>query len=317
MKKKKKFTLAAACIFLTVLLMHLVNKIIFFLSIIKEKLFSENSSYYNWRFGKIFYTKKGSGSPLLLIHDLDSTSSDYEWKEVINELAKEHTVFTLDLLGCGRSDKPKITYTTYLYVQLRSDFIRNVIKHKTKVIVTANSSAAVIMACFIDSQLFSNIIMVNPTDFATLNKAPKYRHKVFRYFIEAPVIGTFFYNIAVGKTMLSTLFKEKFFYNKNKIKERMILAYLEAAHLGGSSAKYLYASTCCHYCNCNILHAIKELNNNIYIIGGEKLDNIEETCKEYVMANPAIETIILEKTKYLPQLEEPEEFINLCKIYLH
>ena len=50
--------------------------------------------------------------------------------KVIDKLAENHAVYALDLLGCGRSEKPKITYTNYLYVQLISDFIKNVIHEK-------------------------------------------------------------------------------------------------------------------------------------------------------------------------------------------
>ena len=62
--------------------------------------------------------KKGEGTPLLLVHDLNCASSNYEWKYVVDDLSKRHTVYAIDLLGCGHSDKPKMTYTNYLYVQL-------------------------------------------------------------------------------------------------------------------------------------------------------------------------------------------------------
>ena len=67
----------------------------------------------------IFFTqKKGTGTPMPLLHDLHCASSGREWQYIEDTLAKDHTVYTLDLLGCGRSDKPAITYTNFLYVQL-------------------------------------------------------------------------------------------------------------------------------------------------------------------------------------------------------
>ena len=317
MKKKKKITLVIAGISFSIFLMHLFNKLIFFLSTLKEKLFSENSNYYNWRFGKIFFTKKGTGSPILLIHDLDSTSSDYEWREIIQGLSEEHTVYTLDLLGCGRSEKPKMTYTTYLYVQLISDFIKNVIKHKTDVIATGKSTAFVTMACYIDSQLFNRLLFVNPEELSILNKYPKYKHKILKYILDVPIFGTFLYNIIVGKHMIRSSFNNKYYASPSNVKQREILAYHEAAHLGGSSSKYLYASIRCHYMNTNIVHAVKELNNSIYIIAGDKLEETERVIEEYMELNPSIETIKLENVKYLPQLEAPELFLSTCEIFLH
>ena len=99
-------------------------------------MYKRQGSYYEWKFGKIYYTKKGDGKPLLLIHDLTTSSSAYEWNKVIDKFSKTNTVYCLDLLGCGRSDKPNLTYTNYLYVQLLTDFIKHVIGDKTDIIAT-------------------------------------------------------------------------------------------------------------------------------------------------------------------------------------
>ena len=80
------------------------------------------------------------------VHDLTVYSSAYEWNKIIDKLAENHTVYALDLLGCGRSEKPKITYTNYLYVQLISDFIKNVIHEKTDVVASGFSSSFTLLA---------------------------------------------------------------------------------------------------------------------------------------------------------------------------
>lgn len=81
-------------------------------------------------FWRNFLYKKGSGSPVLLIHDMLPGACGYEWNRIEEELAMEHTVYTIDLLGCGRSEKPGMTYTNFVYVQVICDFIRNVIGEK-------------------------------------------------------------------------------------------------------------------------------------------------------------------------------------------
>ena len=75
----------------------------------RRKYFNSNqrNSLSRWL---ILYTKKGSGSPVLLIHDIVPGACGYEWNRIEEELAMEHTVYTIDLLGCGRSEKPGVTY---------------------------------------------------------------------------------------------------------------------------------------------------------------------------------------------------------------
>lgn len=50
------------------------------------------------------YWVEGTGSPVVLIHGL--SNSIEHWLLNINDLATEHTVYALDLLGHGKTDKP-------------------------------------------------------------------------------------------------------------------------------------------------------------------------------------------------------------------
>ena len=108
-----------------------MNRLVFFLSTMKDLLTSKEKSYYNWRFGDIYYARKGEGRPVLLLHQLSASGSDCEWQSMIDELAENHTVYTIDLPGCGRSQKEKMVYTNYLYVQAVNDFVKHVIKTKS------------------------------------------------------------------------------------------------------------------------------------------------------------------------------------------
>ena len=95
---------------------------------VRKYLNTTSGRFFEWRYGNIFYTKQGKGTPVLLIHDLHPASSCAEWEKIVKKLEKEHTVYTLDLLGCGRSDKPNFTYTNYMYVQLITDFVKKIIE---------------------------------------------------------------------------------------------------------------------------------------------------------------------------------------------
>ena len=90
----------------------------------------------------------------------------------MKKLEKKHTVYTIDLLGCGRSDKPNLTYTNYLYVQLITNFIKDVIGEKTDVIATGTSSSFTVMACNMEKNLFKKLILINPEDLKDSAKTP-------------------------------------------------------------------------------------------------------------------------------------------------
>ena len=55
------------------------------------------------------YVKAGSGPALLLIHGIGDSSDT--WRPVVEQLAERYTVVAPDLLGHGRSEKPRADYS--------------------------------------------------------------------------------------------------------------------------------------------------------------------------------------------------------------
>ena len=47
-----------------------INKLINASAVIRNALHNKSQYFYDWKFGRIHYTIEGSGSPLLLLHDL-------------------------------------------------------------------------------------------------------------------------------------------------------------------------------------------------------------------------------------------------------
>ncbi len=316
MKKHKNRILTFTALFaIATVILHIINRFIAISATFKEMLHIGDNNYYKWRFGKVYYTKQGEGAPLLLIHDILPGSSGYEWNRVEDELAKKHTVYTLDLLGCGRSEKPGITYTNFVYVQLICDFIKNVIGDKTNVIASGLSGSFVIMACQNDKTCFSKIMLVNPKSLTNLNQMPSKKDEIMKVVLEIPVFGTLIYHIAVSKMYIRNMFIEKLYYNPFHLDQDMIDAYYEGEHRGGSYAKKVYISQICKFMNINIFNALKTIDNSIYIVLGEAEPDQENIIFEYHDVNPSIEASTVKKAKHLPQVENPEGFLEQTEIF--
>lgn len=314
MKTKNKLltllTLAAGAAAATAV----INKCIKVSATSKNILAESKSLCYKWRFGNIHYTKTGSGKPILLVHDLTAFSSGYEWTQLVNYLKDQYTVYTIDLLGCGRSEKPDLTYTNFLYVQLLSDFIKSEIGHRTNVITSGASAALVIMACNQSSELFDQIMLINPDSLVTCSQIPNKHAKVYKFILDLPIIGTLLYHIASSKQAITEEFTRDYYFNPYSVKSSYVDAYYEAAHLG-ESPKSLYASVKCNYTKCNIFNALKKIDNSIYIVGGTAMDSIKQLIGEYHEYNPAIESSLISESKYLPQLENPMELYKTIQMF--
>lgn len=292
---------------------YCINRFITKTSVTKEKLKTEKGSYYNWKYGKIFYTKKGNGAPLLLIHDLSPFGSSYEWESMIHALAEDYTVYTLDLLGCGRSDKPAMIYSNFLYVQLINDFIKNIIGEKTNIIVNGQSTSLVVMSCIYDANLFNKIILVNPTNINSINKVPSTNSKLAKAFLDLPLLGTLLYYMITSHNNTDIMLSEKYYYNPFRVNSNMIDTFYESAHLGGGKGKYLLSSIVGNYLNTNITHGLKSIKNEVFIIGSKHQSNIEMILEDYKTINPSIKSSLLNKSRFLPHMEVPDLFLAAVK----
>lgn len=313
MKKTKSFfhTSIAA-----ITILHCINKAIdsSFISKTNKKA---NGKFYHWKHGDIFYTVSNnenmSKKPLLLIHDLTVFSSSFEWSQVINALSKEYTVYTVDLIGCGKSDKPEITYTNYFYVQMITDFITEVIGMPVKTVVTGLSSSFVLMANSMNKNLFSDIVLINPKTIKFLKETPNDRSKIIVKLFNLPVIGKTAYYIAANKQNTEYYLTEKCFYNPFHLKPSTTKAYYDAAHMCSGNGRALLASLEGYYINIDITNALKNTDNKITMIIGSHNDKINEIQNSYLKIKPDIITRKVENTKLLPQLESPEEVIKLIQ----
>ena len=86
-------------------------------------------NYWEWRGHQIYYVKAGEHNgnkpPLLLVHGFGA-STDH-WRKNITQLQADFQVWAIDLLGFGRSAKPKLEYSGQLWRDQLNDFITEII----------------------------------------------------------------------------------------------------------------------------------------------------------------------------------------------
>lgn len=281
----------------------------------KDLLKKDNGKFYSFKYGDIFYKVSGEGKPILLIHDLNESSSGIEWFYLEKKLAKTNKVYTIDLLGCGRSDKPKLVYNNFLYVQMISDFLKDVVGEPANVIATGKSAAPVIMAAKLFEETMDKIMLINPADLVDLNEVPDFTSKLKKTVLLCPILGTFIYHILHTKDAIETLFLTEYFSNPNAHFEEICEYYYESAHRKKSGSKYLYASLQGNYVNMNINHGLSVLEKDLLIVSGEDYFESEFVPEDYAKINKNAECISIIGTSYLPQLEAPAKVMDIIQEY--
>ncbi|MBD2502697.1 alpha/beta fold hydrolase [Anabaena azotica] len=119
--------------------------------------------YWQWRGHKIYYVRAGEKHPqrppLLLVHGFGA-STDH-WRKNITGLCNDFEVFAIDLLGFGRSAKPKLQYSGDLWRDQLHDFISEVIGQKA--VLAGNSLGGYACLCTASqrSESVAGVVLLN------------------------------------------------------------------------------------------------------------------------------------------------------------
>ncbi|MCD8106316.1 MAG: alpha/beta hydrolase [Lachnospiraceae bacterium] len=305
MKKAFKYSISAAAILFG------INKYID--SETASNTTKTNGKFFHWEHGDIFYKVAGTGKPILLVHDLNVFSSENEWNKLTMKLSETNKIYTIDLPGCGRSAKPALTYTNYLYVQLITEFIKKVIKEKTIVVTSGLSASFVLKADSMDSSLIETIVMINPPSFSSLRKTPDKYSKVWIQLFHLPIIGKSCYYQATSKTNTEYYLSEKCFFNPFDLQESVVKNCYAAAHQGSGNGKYLYACLKGNYLNINIQNTLKKAETKMILITGEEDLGAAEISASYQNLKPDLIVRTIKSTKKLPHMEAPGKVYNILK----
>ena len=277
----------------------------------KNKLTGDYVKYdFTYKNTTVNYIKKGSGSPILLIHDISTFSSVYEWNKTMEKLSKKHTVYAVDLPGCGHSEKDPITYTIYLYQLIIGAFIKRVIRQKTDIVTSGLSSAIAIQLKYYEPALINKVILSAPVAPSAIDKLPDKSDEFIKNMMNFQIAGTSMYNIYTSRLGAYIKACSQISKGNRKLKRDTYRIYYENSHIGGSNNKYLSSSLVNGFLFSKEKKLIPSIDN-IYIINGYDEPDRREIAEEFKKLNNTTHVITVNNSRYLPHLEKATTFSNV------
>ncbi len=276
--------------------------------------------YYPTPDGDVFYKKRGDGPPLLLVHAVGAGCSSFEWKDVFEALSERYTVYALDLLGFGKSDKPSLDYTDATFIDLIENFCRDVIgvgggKGETDVIATSLSAAYVIALSERDPLLFRRLVLVCPAGIEELASPLHLGSPVVRGVFKAPVLGATLYNAIASKQGIRTYLTARTYADPTKVTSDVVDAYYTAAHQPGGDA--VLPSFVSGYLNTNVAEAFKGVVDLPLIVWGRQaVESPIAHAEAFLQANPNAKLEVIEDAGMLPHTEQPAAFLAAVRPFL-
>ncbi len=272
-----------------------------------------DEKFYDWRHGKIRYRVSGQGQPLVMIHGIGAGCSMFEWDRNVAELAKHYQVYTLDLPGFGYSDKPKISYSAYLYITAVNDFLREVVGESAYVVASSNAAAYAVTGYIFEPTLYSKMLLVSPTGLGSSAKLPTSKDLWAKWVLETPVLGTGLYNLLTSSVYISYFLKRYCYAYPSEVTSYVASQFYNAAHYGGSNARYPIAAFISNFLNVEIESKIANVNIPLQLIWGELNElNPVSNLQVALEKNPSIQYETLVNSKLLPHVDNPELFNRIC-----
>ncbi len=270
---------------------------------------------WSWRGRRISFTKRGSGPAVLLIHGIHAGAQSYEWRQNVDYIARDHTVYTMDLLGFGRSDRPAVRYSARLYISLISDFVAQVIGGPCVLIANSLSAAYAIILGARDPHRFPALALIEPTGLTRLNEATGVAADAGRLAIDTPVVGTAAFNAMVSRRSLRH-FLEVAYADNTLVTEELVDVAYDTAHQRG--ARHAPAAFIAGHLNIDVRRALRRLNQPALLFWGEdaQIAPVQE-IRGFRTLKPDFDVHILSPSGDLPQDERPDEFNVILSTWLN
>ena len=270
---------------------------------------------WSWRGWRIAFTKRGSGPAVLLIHGIHAAAWSYEWRQTVDYLARDFTVYTIDLLGFGRSDRPAIRYSARLYIALISDFVAQVIGGNCALVANSLSAAYAIILGARDPHRFPAVTLIAPTGLTRLNGPAGVRGDAERVGLRVPVAGTAAFNALVSRRSLRK-YLEYVYASNTLVTDELIDVYYDTSHQPG--AKYAPSAFIAGDLNIDVRRALRRLHQPALLFWGEEAQFAPvQEIRGFRTLKPDFDVHILSPAGDLPQDERADEFNVILSTWLN
>jgi pimeloyl-ACP methyl ester carboxylesterase len=257
----------------------------------------------DWRGHRVAYTRHGAGAPVLLLHGVYAGASSYEWRNVVDALAERHTVYAVDLLGFGRSDRPNVRYTPAMYQAFLADFMARLAHGPIAVVASSLSAAFVIALAARDPRHIAALALIGPAGVGQFREAASTGQAATQLMLDAPILGTAIYNALTSPVSMREFLEEQY-ANDRLVTDELVEEYVQNARQPG--AKHAVAALVGGRLNVDVRNALRRVRHPLLILWGDQArTNSVQNAHAFRVLKPEAEWALVSDAGDLPHDEQP------------
>lgn len=272
---------------------------------------------YPARFGDLAYIVAGTGSPVVLLHGLDTGRSMAEWRAIFDELAQKHTVYAFDWQGFGMSDANLNGYTADDFAEQLRGFLRDLVEENATVIAAGQSAAFALLAAQ-DNPQIEKLVLVCPRSPAPDAPSKHGRAEAMalseaqKRLLWSPVAGAAWINWLRRKSALRRFAHEFGLWNKEKVASEAHLWHISAHQNGAERAQRAFWQG---DFACDWRVAWRENQTPTLLIWSRHAEGFD-SASEWLALRPDAQLEVMENALLFPHLDEPARFCQTLENWL-
>ncbi len=205
------------------------------------------TKYYNWKKYNCAYTEYGTDEnnqvPLVLIHPIGVGLSGIFWNRFLEHFTNKNAsykIYNPDLLGCGKSDLPRIAYDPKDWAMQLNFFLENVVKKPVILVVQGASFpiAIYMSAGDLKCDFIKGLILSGPPAWNIMTNGGnrKISEIIWNLFFDS-FVGSLFYKYAQGRKFIRSFSVKQLFAQEKDVDDQ----WLDMLEKGGLNPKNRYA----------------------------------------------------------------------------
>jgi pimeloyl-ACP methyl ester carboxylesterase len=276
---------------------------------------SGRSGQFPWAEGRIHYTIDGTGPALVLVHGVGVAASSFEMRYVAEPLSRAFSVYTVDLLGFGLSDHPKLRYSADLYVRLLRDFLREVVGTGAFVVASGASGAYALVTAAAHPELVRALVISSPAPLSGRGELPVPMQRGVDALLSTPVLGQSLFHAMTARNGIRSYLRDRAYSNPDLVTESMVDAQYAMAHQ--PNARYAAQAYLAGRLDLDVRAPLATLRQPLLLVfGARALPPPQEAAAAYVRYNPRAQVLFLERSGSLPHEEQAERFAGAVAAWL-
>ena len=270
---------------------------------------------YPFKHGEIHYQRLGEGPPVLLLHSFGPGHSAEEWRPSAELLARSHQVFVPDLLGWGRSGRPKMTYDSELYIELIADLVQNLVGSRPSVVAAGLTAAYAVQLAVDRPELLRALALIVPSGIELHGDEPDFKDAMVHRLLRLPILGTSALNVYTSRSAIANYLGKEVYAGAERVDEALIDRYYRNSHQPGAhGALAAYLSG---YLNHSVREVLDGVDLPVWIGWGRQATTPSvESADLWLRQLTGAELEVFENSGTLPHAESPEELSRRLELFL-